>query len=74
MDDEVRIQALDPYFSTKTMGGQKGLGLGLSITHNLIEDAGGSIDIQSSSKGTTFTIGFPVFSELENPRGAGGEP
>ena len=66
MDDEAKIHALDPYFSTKEMGPRKGLGLGLSITHSLIEEAGGSLDVESSSDGTTFTMRFPIVSGLEH--------
>ncbi len=47
----------DPFYTTK----EKGLGLGMAITHRIIEDHKGSIDVQSQvGLGTTFTIQFPV--------------
>lgn len=47
----------DPFYTTK----EKGLGLGMAITHRIIEDHQGSIDVQSQvGLGTTFTIRLPV--------------
>ena len=45
----------DPFFSKKIAG--KGLGLGLSITFNIIKDFNGNLSVQSAlGKGATFTI------------------
>ncbi|WP_299666457.1 ATP-binding protein [uncultured Psychromonas sp.] len=45
----------DPFFSKKMVG--KGLGLGLSITFNIIKDFNGNLSVQSElGKGATFTI------------------
>jgi signal transduction histidine kinase len=47
----------DPFYTTK----DKGLGLGMAITHRIVEDHKGSIDVQSHvDLGTTFTIYLPV--------------
>jgi signal transduction histidine kinase len=47
----------DPFYTTK----EKGLGLGMAITHRIVEDHKGSIDVQSHvGLGTTFTIYLPV--------------
>jgi len=47
----------DPFFSTK---GTEGTGLGLSISYGIIQQHGGTIDVQSEEgKGTTFTIYLP---------------
>ncbi len=47
----------DPFYTTK----EKGLGLGTAITHRIVEDHKGSIDVQSQvGLGTTFTIHLPV--------------
>ncbi|NIO49266.1 MAG: hypothetical protein GTN73_07520 [Candidatus Aminicenantes bacterium] len=49
----------DPGFTTKGVG--VGIGLGLSICYRIVEDHGGSIDVQSEEgKGTTFTIRLPL--------------
>ena len=39
----------DPFFTTKEVG--KGLGLGLSISYNIIHDFGGSIRAENRSPG-----------------------
>ena len=47
----------DPFYTTK----EKGLGLGMAITHRIIEDHKGTIDVQSQvGLGTTFTIYLPA--------------
>jgi two-component system NtrC family sensor kinase len=47
----------DPFYTTK----EKGLGLGMAITHRIIEDHKGSIDVQSQvGIGSTFTMHLPV--------------
>jgi len=50
----------DPYFSTKGMGTQKGLGLGLTVCYSIIKSHGGHITIESDvGVGTTFHIYLP---------------
>lgn len=47
----------DPFYTTK----EKGLGLGMAITHRIVEDHKGSIDVQSQvGMGTTFLVHLPV--------------
>src|SRR5437762_7688271 len=48
----------DPGFTTKGVG--VGTGLGLSICYKIIQDHHGSIDVESSTQGTTFTITLPL--------------
>ncbi len=51
----------DPFFSTKP----KGIGLGLSITYQIIKQHGGTIKVESQwGKGSSFTINLP--ESLEN--------
>jgi signal transduction histidine kinase len=48
----------DPFFSTK---GEKGSGLGLSITYGIVQKLGGRLDVQSiKGEGSTFTVTLPV--------------
>lgn len=57
--DDVLPHIFEPFFSTK---GQlkEGMGLGLSVSQNLIEAMGGSLDVKTSTdNGTTFTIYLP---------------
>ena len=58
MSEETISKMFDPFFTTKDVG--KGLGLGLSICHSIIEKHKGSIVAQSAvNKGTTITIKLP---------------
>lgn len=51
----------DPYFTTKEMGEDRGLGLGLSIANSIIEKHGGSIGVASEpGKGARFSIYMPA--------------
>lgn len=51
----------DPYFSTKPLGSQKGLGLGLTLCDSIIRKHGGAITVESEpGKGTTFDIYLPA--------------
>ena len=47
----------DPFYTTKS----EGLGLGLYITRNIVEEHGGHIEVDSAmGEGTTFTVWLPV--------------
>ncbi len=51
----------DPYFTTKEMGARKGMGLGLSVCHSIIEKHDGCITVESEEgKGTTFRVYLPA--------------
>jgi signal transduction histidine kinase len=52
----------DPFFTTKP----RGIGLGLSITYQIVKKHGGTIKAESEwEKGTTFVINLPEI--LEKP-------
>ena len=58
MSDEVRKQVFDPFFTTK---GEEGTGLGLSVSHSIVERHGGDLQVDSRpGEGTTFTITLPI--------------
>lgn len=55
--EEVRGKMFYPSFTTKT----RGMGLGLAITKNIVEQAGGHIDYTTETgKGSTFTVWLPA--------------
>lgn len=56
--EEHLSKVFDPGFTTK--GAEMGTGLGLSICHRIVRDHGGTIGVESSMAGTTFTITLPV--------------
>lgn len=51
-----------PFFTTK----EKGTGLGLAIVHKIVVSHEGNISVDSSDKGTTFKIRFPLKYPLTN--------
>jgi PAS domain S-box-containing protein len=58
MPEDVREKIFEPFFSTK---GAHGTGLGLSVSHSIIERHGGTIRVESDpGRGTTFTIELPA--------------
>ena len=65
---DVLPKIFDPFFTTKP----DGTGLGLSVSHGIIHDHQGSVDVESLvGKGTTFTVTLPVDASRGAP-GAGG--
>ncbi len=55
----------EPFYSKKIMG-RSGTGLGLAIVWNTIHDHGGSIRVDSSGEGTSFTLFFPVTDQTQS--------
>lgn len=45
-----------PFYTTK----ENGNGLGLMICYKIIEEHNGKMNVESSPKGTTFTIQLPI--------------
>lgn len=58
MDTITQKQIFEPFFTTKEVG--DGTGLGLAISYGIIEEHGGTIEVQSKKGvGTTFNIFLP---------------
>jgi PAS domain S-box-containing protein len=58
MTEEVKAHLFEAFFTTKPKG--KGTGLGLATCQNIIQQAGGQIDLYSKvGKGTIFKVYFP---------------
>jgi len=59
---EVQPRIFEPFFTSKH-GSQKGLGLGLAVSKDIVEKLGGHIDFESEpGKGTLFRIILPLKS------------
>ena len=57
IDPEAQARLFEPFFTTK----EKGSGLGLALTHQIIRDHGGDITVASTvGRGTTFTVTVPT--------------
>ena len=58
--EELRTRIFDPFFTTK----ENGTGLGLALSYGIVEQHGGTINVESKiGKGTTFIIHLPIISQ-----------
>jgi nitrogen-specific signal transduction histidine kinase len=58
IDEETQARLFEAFFSTKT---QKGTGLGLWVSHGIVQGHGGAMKVRSRvGEGTTFIIALPV--------------
>jgi two-component system NtrC family sensor kinase len=66
---EILPRIFEPFLTTKETG--RGVGLGLAISHSILERHRGTIEVQSEQgRGTTFTVTLPWESELNADAGA----
>jgi signal transduction histidine kinase len=61
MTPAVQARIFDPFFSTREPG--QGMGLGLSISHAIVTEHGGTVMVTSEEgRGSTFRVELPVAS------------
>jgi PAS domain S-box-containing protein len=61
MSDEVKEKLFTSFYSTK---GQRGTGLGMLVTHKLVEEHGGRIEVETAlGQGTTVRVWLPYRTE-----------
>ena len=66
---EILSRIFEPFLTTKETG--RGVGLGLAISHSILERHNGNIEVQSEvGKGTVFTVTLPWDVEAEPKRSA----
>ncbi len=58
--DDILPRIFDPFFSTKQVDAQAGMGLGLSVSRSLVEALGGRIEVTSKlGQGSLFSVILP---------------
>ncbi|MBI4508516.1 MAG: HAMP domain-containing protein [Deltaproteobacteria bacterium] len=61
---DVLPKIFEPFFSTK----ERGTGLGLALTQQIIAEHGGRVDVETAEgKGTTFTVRLPLIQADQRP-------
>ena len=65
MSPEDLERIFEPYYTTREVGA--GSGLGLSVTHGIVEECNGFIEVDSTiGEGTSFSVYFPCHEDEEN--------
>ena len=69
LSPSVRDRVFDPFFTTKPAG--QGTGLGLSMSHDIVEQGhGGRLTVESTGAGTTFAVVLPTAARADRVREA----
>ncbi len=63
-----RHRIFEPFYTKKKLG-RSGTGLGLAIVWNTMQDHKGTVTVESNSKGSSFTLYFPVSKGQISERG-----
>ncbi|HUG06168.1 MAG TPA: HAMP domain-containing sensor histidine kinase, partial [Candidatus Limnocylindria bacterium] len=64
ISDDAVARIFEPFFSTKM---EKGTGLGLWVSHGIVQAHGGTLRVRSrAGQGTTFTITLPIAGPADN--------
>jgi two-component system C4-dicarboxylate transport sensor histidine kinase DctB len=58
MDDATLHRVFEPFFTTKPAG--EGLGLGLVISQNIVQEYGGTLRVQQDAEGLAFEFDLPM--------------
>jgi CheY-like chemotaxis protein len=67
MSDSTRRRLFEPFFTTK---GERGTGLGLSVTFGIVQRYGGEITVESEpGRGSTFCVRLPLKGSRREGRG-----
>lgn len=62
ISDETLAKIFEPFFTTKPVG--KGTGLGLAVSHGIVQEHGGTVTVKSKvGEGTAFFIRLPAHKE-----------
>jgi len=63
MEEEVRARVFEPFFTTKPRG--QGTGLGMAVTHGIVAEHRGRIEVESApGRGTRVTVALPACSAM----------
>jgi nitrogen-specific signal transduction histidine kinase/CheY-like chemotaxis protein len=62
LSSEVLPHVFDPFYSARAGG--EGIGLGLAVSHSIVQALGGTIEVESApARGTTFRLSLPPVPE-----------
>ena len=56
-------KVFEPFYTTKEVGSDEGMGLGLSISYGLVQSFGGNIRAQNTATGAVFTVELEYWQE-----------